>query len=156
MPRVWYVIFGSVTITALKNQIILSFYCNEESSAAHLAVSSHLNLFYHEKDALFAEQLKMKQINQEEAEKKASFLQVTSKYQDAAQKGQSIKRSLESKKEAVKEWLHQKEKAIITSQNCLDVWENFRALILTFFDLIIDFYTVMMPVILFSTLYLLY
>ena len=60
MPRVWYVIFGSVTITALKNQIILSFYCNEESSAAHLAVSSHLSLFHQEKDTFSAEHLKIK------------------------------------------------------------------------------------------------
>ena len=137
-----------------KGQISESFTCLDEFSTAHLTASNHLHLFLLEKDSFSAKQLKLKEIKEREVTGKAAFLQITQEieeqearsatlktqrgvllqqnrelaasYKGVLQEAQSIKSSLEGKKDAAKEWLSQEEEAVIAKQKCLAVWEELR------------------------------
>ena len=121
----------------------------DEFSAAYLTASNHLQLFFQKKDSFSARQLKLKEIKEKEKARKAAFLQVNQEieeqearlatlrsqrddllqqnrelaasYRDVLQEAQSIKTSLEGKKDVAKEWLNQKEEAVIAKQKYLDI-----------------------------------
>ena len=52
--------------------------------------------------------------------------ELAASYRGVLQEAQSIKSSLEGKKDAAKEWLSQEEEAVITKQKCLAICEELR------------------------------